>query len=258
MIKAYSITFHKLMTAGYISAETYQFVLPKERLYELNVSEINSYKHKYKSELLPLFEDVDTYLTIAYMEKLETQLREGDDTPYELLKDCLCEFPVKIEHLVSDIGKKKFLQDYVYCTEDTLKTKSLISYENIKTVISFRNKYRSLFQLYCSGLDADKCKSYIAKMNSPVQTEATTDSPIESGEGFNSTDIVSIDDDSVSISNKDCRKYVLFLYSLNKDQLDIIIDFLISVLRTVSVRTWNGIKYLGYREFLVNYLGSTN
>ena len=34
----------------------------------------------------------------------------------------------------------------------------------------------------------------------------------------------------------------------------IIIDFLISVLRTVSVRTWNGIKYLGYREFLVNYL----
>lgn len=254
MIKAYSITFHKLMTAGYISAETYQFVLPKERLYELNVSEINSYKHKYKSELLPLFEDVDTYLKIAYMEKLETQLREGDDTPYELLIDCLCEFPVEIEHLVSDIGKKKFLQDYVYCTEDALKTKNLISNENVKIVISFRNKFRSLFQLYCSGLDADKCKSYIAKMNSPIQIEAATDSPIESGEGFNSTDIVSIDDDSISISNKDCRKYVLFLYSLNKDQLDIIIDFLISVLRTVSVRTWNGIKYLGYREFLVNYL----
>lgn len=254
MRNAYSITFHKLMTAGYISAETYQFLLPKERLSELNVSEIKSYKYKYKAELLPLFDDEDTYQTVAYMERLETLLQYGDDTPYELLIDCLCESPVEIEQLVSDIGKKVFLQEYIFCTEESLKTREFISKENIKTVILFRNKYRSLFKLYCSVLEAEKCKSFIAKMNSPVETETPAESLVQSGEGFNSTDIVSVEHDSVSISNKDCKKYVLFLYSLNKDQLDTVIDYLISLLRTISVRTWNGIKYLGYREFLVNYL----
>lgn len=256
MISTYSITFHKLMTAGYISAETYQFVLPKERLYELNVSEINSYKHKYRSELLPLFEDEDTYLTIAYMEKLETQLREGDLAPYELLIDCLCEFefPVEIEHLVNDIGKKIFLQDYIYCTEDALKSKEFISNENIKTVISFRNKYRKLFQLNCGGLEIDECKSHVANTNLPAQADTIAENIIMSGEEFNSTDYVSIDEDAVSSSNLDCKKYVLFLYSLNKDQLYSIIDFLISLLSKISIRTGNGIKALGYREFLVNYL----
>lgn len=242
------------MTAGYISADTYQFLLPKERLYELNVSEINGYKHKYKSELLPIFEDVDTYMAIAYMELLDAQLREGEKTPYELLIDCLCESPIEIEHLVNDIGKTKFLQEYVYCTEEALKSKNLISIENIRLVVIFRNKYRSLFQLHCTGLMKDELKSHMAMTSSSVQTDTSSDSSIKSGEGFNSTDIVSIDGDCVSISNKECKKYVLFLYSLNKDQFDIIISFLISLFKTISVRTWNGIKYLGYREFLINYL----
>ena len=107
MIRAHGITFQKLMSAGYISAETYHYLLPKERLSELSISEIDGYKHQYKSELLPLFEDVDTYLTIAYMEKLDSQLREGDETPYTILIDCLCEYPIEIEHLVNDIGKGK-------------------------------------------------------------------------------------------------------------------------------------------------------
>ena len=111
MIRAHGITFHKLMTAGYISADTYHYLLPKERLSELSISEIEGYKHQYKSELLPLFEDVDTYLTIAYMEKLDSQLREGDETLYTILIDCLCEYPVEIEHLVYDIGKEKFLRE---------------------------------------------------------------------------------------------------------------------------------------------------
>lgn len=87
-----------------------------------------------------------------------------------------------------------------------------------------------------------------------IQTKLPENFSIKSGEGFNTTDIVSIEDDSVSISNTDCKKYVLFLYSLSKDRLDSVIDYLITLLRTVSIRTWNGIKYLGYREFLINYL----
>ena len=87
-----------------------------------------------------------------------------------------------------------------------------------------------------------------------IHTDPIADFVIKSGEGFNTTDNVRIEDDSVSLSNTDCKKYVLFLYSLNKDQLDSVIDFLITLLRTVSVRTWNGIKYIGYREFLINYL----
>jgi len=254
MIRAHGITFQKLMSAGYISAETYHYLLPKERLSELSISEIDGYKHQYKSELLPLFEDVDTYLTIAYMEKLDSQLREGDETPYTILIDCLCEYPIEIEHLVNDIGKGKFLQEYVYCTEEALRMRPLISYDNVKMVISFRNKFRSLFQLSCSGLEIDEWKSHLADTASSVPTGTIGDSTIASGEGFNSTDYVSIDDDAVSLSNVDCKKYVLFLYSLNKDQLDSVVDFLISLLKTISIRTWNGIKYLGYREFLINYL----
>lgn len=254
MIRAHGITFQKLMTAGFISAETYNYVQPKERLAELSISEIRGYKHQYKSELLPLFEDADTYLKIAYMEKLDTQLREGDDTPYTILIDCLCESPVEIEHLVNDIGKEEFLQEYIYCTEKALLTKEFITYQNFDTVISFRNKYRSLYQLSCSGLEVDKWKAHIVDTNSPAQSEKSGEILITSGEGFNSTDYVSIDDDAISLSNTDSKKYVLFLYSLNKVQLDPVIDYLVSLLKTVSVRTYNSVKALGYREFLVNYV----
>lgn len=242
------------MTAGYISAETYHYLLPKERLSELSVSEIDGYKQKYKSELLPLFRDIDNYMAIASMEKLDSQLRDGDDIPYNILIDCLCEFPVEIEHLVNNVGKQKFLQEYIYCTEEVLKTKYLISDDNLKTVISFRKKYHSLFQLSCCGLEMDEWKSYLAVTSSPPQTVNKEEFSIASGEGFNNTDYVSIDDDAVSFSNADCNKYVLFIYSLNKDQLDSVVDYLISLLCTISKRTWNGIKYLGYREFLINYL----
>ena len=178
----------------------------------------------------------------------------GDDTPYVLLIDCMCEFPIEIEQLVNNIGNKEFLLEYIYCTEEALKNKFLISNENIKMVILFRNRFRSLFQLHSGGLDLDECKSYLAKTSHPAQTADETKHFIKSGEGFNSTDIVSIDDDCVSKSNIECKKYVFFLYSLNKDQLDNLISFLISLLKTISIRTWNGIKHLGYREFLVNYL----
>lgn len=254
MIRAHGITFQKLMTAGFISAETCNYVLPKERLAELSISEIRGYKQQYKSELLPLFEDADTYLKIAYMEKLDNQLRDGDDTPYKLLIDCLCESSIEIEHLVNDIGKKEFLQEYVYCTEKALLTKNFITYQNYDTVISFRNKYRSLYQLSCSGLEIDEWKSHIISHVSPAQTNNSGGATIISGEGFNSTDYVSIDDDAVSLSNTDSKKYVLFLYSLNKVQLDPVINYLVSLLKTVTVRTYNSVKALGYREFLVNYV----
>lgn len=254
MTSAYSITFRKLMTAGFISAETYRFVSPKERLYELSLSEIEKYKHQYKSELLPLFNDEKTYLTIAYMEKLESQLMAGDDTPYSLLIDCLCEFPVEIEHLVNDIGKSEFLHEYIYCTKDALKAKRFISDSNVKAVISFRNQFRYMFELYCSGLGIEECKSHIEKATSPGQAEPQPEDGVQSGKGFNTTDLVSIDDDAVALSNPDSKKYVLFLYSLDKDELDTVIEFLVSLLKTISIRTWNGIKTLGYREFLVNYL----
>lgn len=85
--------------------------------------------------------------------------------------------------------------------------------------------------------------------------ELITDSQIQSGKGFDAVDdMVTIENDSVSVSNIDDKKYVLFLYSLDKEQLDSVIDFIIPLLEQISIRAWNGIKSLGYREFLVNYL----
>lgn len=85
--------------------------------------------------------------------------------------------------------------------------------------------------------------------------ELITDSQIQSGKGFDAVDdMVTIENDSVSVSNIDDKKYVLFLYSLDKEQLDSVIDFIIPLLKQISIRAWNGIKSLGYREFLVNYL----
>lgn len=251
MISAYNITFYELMTAGFISAATYRFISPKERLYELSLDDINNYDDKYKLELLPLFKDENTYLAIAYKENLKYQILAGDNAPFELLDECLDN---EIKELISIIGRRVFLIEYVYCTEESLKTRNFISDENINTVISFRNKYCLLYRLYSSGLGLKKCKFHLAKTSQSTHTMNGTDNSIQSGEGFDSKDFISIDDDAVSTANLDCRKYVLFLYSLDKAQLNLVIDYFISLLRHVPIRTWNGIKALGYRKFLINYL----
>ena len=254
MIKACSITFQKLMTAGYISAETYHFLSPKKQLSELSLSELYDYEQKYKSELLPLFDNVNTYLAIAYLEKLDNHLMDGDDTPYEILNNCLRDYPDEIECFVNDVGKREFLQEYIYCTEETLKTKLLVSKIDTRNVISFRDKFRSLFQLYCNNLEKDESDLQTTNITSSGQSESLSDVHIKSGEGFDADDFVSIENDAISMSNIDCKKYVFFLYSLNKDQLAPVIEFLIPQLKSISVRIWNGIKTLGYREFLINYL----
>lgn len=62
-----------------------------------------------------------------------------------------------------------------------------------------------------------------------------------------------VDDDALSINNLDCKKYVLYLYSLDPEQFKKFQKYLSTTASNCSVRLGNAIRWVGFQNFLVNY-----
>ena len=253
MINAGNISFYDLMTAGYISAETYRFLQPKVYFCELTTNEINSYEYRYQRELRPLFYDDGIYMSIKCWSELENDLLENETIPIKLLEDCLDSYPFTFSRYIYNLGYKNFLHNYVYCTRQSLQNRLPFrrSYEDL--ISKLRTDFRCAYQSYCLN-DTHKASNIL---NTPIVSfsdERDVKDNLLEGKGFAPYDLINIEKDAISSANNDCYKYVLYLFSLDKDQLDPIIGFLCNQLECHSVRLTNAIKSIGYRNFLINFL----
>ena len=263
MNKAHNITFNKLMASGYISEDTYIMLLPKKQFHELLFHDCYLYNEKIRNELTKLFEDEHIAISIYLLERLEKDLSNGNNTPFAILEECLSNYDAKTVDIVNNIGIKTFLLDYVFSTEETLKTRYLIDKSNYSEILSLVNQFRSLYKDYCEGTSSSTdlpINDYeiIKNLKNAHESKAEVDvveekKEIKSGEGFTKFDIISIDDDSLSPANANCEKYVAFLYSLDKNDLIPIVTYLKSQIGT-SVRVLNCLKSVGFKNYLVNYL----
>ncbi len=265
MIKAYNISFYRLLSTGYISEETYHAVKPKIKFHELSFSDCYQYVGNCRQELVKLFLDSQVMYSVGFMEKLETDIISNNNVPFEILDSCLSEYDASLKYLINTlIGRRAFLLDYVYCTKKALMSHNFVNKDNYSSILEFVKKYRVAYQNHFQDLyntfdmsitDSELVENINTFFSSKPEKK---EEMIESGEGFTLKETIYIDDDAFSSANEEDRKYVLLLYSLNKDKLKPIIDYFKSLLSNVSVRTLNGISALGFRNFLVNYLYADN
>ena len=211
MKKAYNISFFKLMTAGYISVDTYRMLFPKKFLYELSPKDCNNYKNICRSELVKLFEDNQTQLSLEYLEKIETDLAKNNIIPFVILEKCISKNEGVLE-VIEKIGRRTFLLDYVYCTGESLMSRNYINEDTINQIKQLIHTFRSIYQGLCNVKDLSPAEFELIN-NIELSELKAEDETIKSGVGFTKNDIIKIDEDAISKANEECRKYVLFLYS---------------------------------------------
>lgn len=264
MLKAKNISFYKIMTAGYISAEVYSALKPKTHFSELNINDCLYYSYDIISEIKGLYEDEMIYNALCGIEQMENCLFNNDNRPYILLESTLSSAEIKVKEFISRVGSKYFLLDYVFSSKKYLLTRAYITDDNIYAITQFVEEYENAFiKLYSGGEELsntinNESMSYNDEYDTNVNVQAAiagenSVSYMETESNIRRT-IVPIDDNAVSLNNTIYKKFVVVLSKLTDEEFEPFKIFLDCQLSKVPVRTKNGIGSIDCQEFYVNYL----
>lgn len=273
MLKARNITFFRIMTAGYISAHTFSRLYPKKILNELSFSDCFKYDTISCEELKEIFEREEIMENLYYIEKMDEALSKYPMPLYNVVEKCLNTASHDVCNIITLLGKKAFLSDYLFCTKQSFSNLNFITDDN---------KYE--MRLFALSV-AKECKEYLNNSSLEMLPIKESEADIKNskkyeinddinnffhepfgfyddnifGQGFNSKDTIIIDDDALSAGNTHYKKYVLYLYSVNYEDFNVFEDYLISHIKCIgNIRISNCIKALGIRAFYVNYLFADN
>lgn len=261
MLRPRKITFYKMMLAGYLSAKAYRALKPKKAIGELSFSDCFGFEPEICNELKRFFEEDSLMERLYFLEKIEDSINLEWENIHNLLSKCIKDMDEDLHSELNAIGEKIFAMDYVFCTDDCFKGLNYVSDNNFEAL----NKLRSQFAVSYIGyletvilaethhIPSSPCTDVVSDDTFMV-SEPFGEYSIASGRGFSYKNNFVIDDDALAINSTDCKKYVLFLYSLNSEQFEKFQDYLLVKTSNCSSRLCNSIKCIGYRNFLVNYL----
>lgn len=264
MLRATNISFYKIMSAGYISAETYSVLEPKVFLCNININEYSSYSTNIAFEIRRLFENDSIYESICGMEQMELCMSNDDKRPYILLEMLLPSSDNKVKDFLSKIGIRTFFLDFVFSNREKLCTRLFINDDNINTIADFIDKYEEaflkMFSTRIKGLNQTS-KEQMTNKDYQIPVEETGNPIVgEYSDLYNQKNVksritrCSIDDDAVSSENADFKDYVVILSQLTDEEFEPFKVYLHNQLAKISIRATNCIKAIGYRDFYVNYL----
>ena len=258
MLRAQNISFFRIMTAGYLSVEAYNAIKPKTRLFELKFDECNSYNANVAKELMLLFENNTIIESLYYLEKLEEELQKENSSVITLFEGIISTAPQNVKEIIEKIGIKIFLLDYVYCSDETFLKRYYITNNNFPEIKDYIHMFQEQYKKFVKTDDNDVLD--IENVSTSINQEQDNPMPdtgvsFVSGCGFSGIDICTIDEDAYGGNKCENQKYVIFIYSLNKEEYEIIEDYFIKLLKSLPIRVMNSICFtIGYRDFLVNYL----
>lgn len=263
MLRPRKITFYKMMLAGYLSAEAYRALKPKMQIGELSFSDCFGFEPQICNELKRLFEE-DTMDHLYLLEKIEESIKLEWDNIHNLLLKSIKDIAEDLLSVINAIGEKTFAMNYVFCTDACFKELNHVTDNNFEAL----NKVRKQFAIFYIGyLETGSLPEIPETHHTPARaytnivsddtfmvSEPFGEYSVASGRGFSYRNNFVIDDDALGINNSDCKKYVLYLYSLDSERFEKFQDYLFITTSNCSVRLCNAIKSIGYRNFLVNYL----
>ena len=257
MLKPRNISFFKIMTAGYISAETYRAIYPRKMFYELSFSDCYKFEQNVREELIRLFEDSIIIKNLFLLEKIEEAIRLKHTQLLDIFTDCIKEEDYsEINSLILKIGKNMFLQNYVFISEILLKNMYFVTSENLSEIIKFRS---SVFNCYVSYFSNSNKEEYlnpcvdieiIKEECCSVKYQEYEDESKEEECKYN----VALECECLSSNEDSYGKYILFLNSLDEEQIKPFNEFLENKISTCSTRFINAVNNIGYRRFYEDFL----
>ena len=254
MIENSNISFFKLLTAGFISAETFRVIKAKKHLGNLNIAECGNYSPDVESELKRLFNDSSYRESICFIGLLEQDLLSANSISYNLLSNLFPSANGNVQDLINKIGFKPFISKYIFCTEECLRKLYFVNDHNFDDVIFFRQKYIDLLKSEFARKSriADKSSEY-SEQSTTIANDSNEVRYKAKNENWTGKDDITIDDDACDNASSENKIYIYFIYSLTKEQFEELDQQLVSLLNACPVRVMNGINAIGHRNFLVNY-----
>lgn len=150
MNKARNISFYKIMTAGYISAEAYRALKPKTSLCELRFDECRNYSPRVQKCLESLFDDDDIIESLYLQEQLEQDLTSGNNQLISWIDNQIKDNYSNILEVLNQIGIKQFLAGYLFSSSRSLYTRNFITEDNLEDIRLFiyacRGAYKKILE----------------------------------------------------------------------------------------------------------------
>ena len=165
--------------------------------------------------------------------------------------------------VIKGIGVEIFLTNFVFCTKEIFAAQVHATGNALSSLNRARKEFSTIYKRYVETGVLPECvenrhviKAYTDEIEeeSFIVSEPFGDYNISSGKGFNLNNSFVIDDDALAVSNGIYKKFVLYLYSLDSLEFEKFQDFLFMATSNCSVRLYNAVKAVGYRNFLINYL----
>ena len=262
MITAQKISFYSMMSAGYISADTYRAIFPKKLLCELTYSQCDAYSKEVAKELKCLFNDHTLGRNIFHLEKIENETLDSCSEAYKTLDYTLTRTSDDVKAFISKIGKKRFLSQYIYCTEEVLHELFSVNPAIYFSLLDFRYDFRKEYEKNYSSNSSDY-NSLIIREPILKRSHAVSGTPgsikinlndVKEETGFSGGDVLLIDKDAFDPNKEVDKKYVFFLHSLRRDDFMVFEEYLKKELEGFPIRNKHLMEMIGYRNFFVNYL----
>lgn len=266
MRTAWNISFYSMMSAGYISADTYRSVSPKKLFCELTYSQCDLYPEEVAKELKCLFDDQTLSRNLFYLEKIENEALDSNSNAYEKLDYLLTRASYDVKFFIEKVGKRRFLSQYVYCTDEVLNELFSVNSANYFSLLDFRYDFKKEYEKECEigyelkTSDYDSLivrepisRSYLSDSRTP-EPKATSPNGAKEETDFSGRDVFLIDKDAFDPNKIVDKGYVLFLYSLKPNDFRVFEEFLRNELDGFSIRNKHLMEMIGYRNFYVNYL----
>lgn len=271
MLKPRNISFFRIMTAGYISEETYRAIYPRKMFYELSLENCDSYDQNISAELRRLFEDSVVITNLFLLEKIEEVVELKNTRLLDIFVRCLRnENSLEINSLILKIGENIFLKKYAFISEASLKNMYYVTPGNLGKIINFR---RLVLDCYIKFFSNPNSKEFInpcidvdvidgcCNVESPTLEKESNS--IQSCEENPKTIEYQYSEVECSVTSEGkylhlnddlCGKYVLFLKSLDEEQIKPFKEFLEKKMLTCSTRFVNVVNEIGCRRFYEEFL----
>ncbi len=251
MLRGKSLTFQRIMEAGYLSAEACSALGARTRLSELDDFGWLGLEGGVRDEVARLFTGGGPQRRLYLLERLDAHLDSGETVPPALLDRLLVDADEVAARAVRGMGSEAFLRECVFVSPGILGPRLRLPPEDIPSATAFVGLYERAFMLWhLRGL-------LDALMLCPMERAQALGDDIAglvSGTGFGGVDVVSIDVDVLSLASMGNQRRALYLYGLDSGAFKPFRKRLTKALGPLSVRTFNAVASLGAREFLVNYL----
>lgn len=250
MLKPRNISFFKIMTAGYISAETYRAIYPRKMFYELSFSDCYKFEQNVREELIALFEDENIKNNLFIIEKVDEAVNLKKQLVINIFDKCVNETTEQNKLFIDKVGKINFLLNYSFISDDFLKNMFFINSDNYITIKEFKNKVFNVYKEFYLNKNTTDVEDICLDVNVVKEECAIIEYSEKEDEQYNIASEAYMVPDLVEVYTR----YINYIKSLDSNQIKPFIDFLSKRISSYPTRLRNKIQEIGYRKFYEKFL----